>query len=127
MTERKILNKPDENWFYTCPYTKKKVKLDDSIFLGPVLPNLPKGSCFVCAKDAMPAFRESRKEFDKIEQNCNTCRNFKRLPHDKKHGFLKGECDKAEDHPMIYNRKGAVFWIHPNDWMGMDCYESRYA
>ena len=58
-----------------------------------------------------------------MDANCNTCKNLCRLESKVKHGFLKGKCDKFNDTHPYY--KDTFFYFHPEDFMGMNCWESR--
>jgi hypothetical protein len=111
-------------WF-RCQYTKKLVACDVAIMLGAVMPQV---TCtFVCAPDALEAFRASKREFDALDANCNSCENFVRVKHDKSpYGFLRGTCGIGvlPDH-MVYDIEDNVFWIHPDDHMGMPCWKAR--
>lgn len=113
------------NEVFICEYTSKPVSIGAHIFIGPCIPQL--SGTYVCAPDAMHDFRESKRNFDACEANCNTCSNFARLPHAKGRGrFLRGKCDRAPtEHALLYMRKGQEFWVHPEDSMGMECYVPR--
>lgn len=123
-TNRPVWNHPlctDDfgNLVYECFYTKKKVTTAACIFLGPCIPQAI--GTYVCAKDAHDAFREAKRAFDEIDANCNTCINFKRLPHDKDPiGLVRGTCKLT---PIVMYR--SEFWVHPDDAMGMTCWVGR--
>jgi len=108
-----ILNKPDADGFYTCQYTGAKVRLEDAIYLGPCVPQV--NGTYVCHPDARDAYRQSKRLFDESEAKCNTCRHLVRTKHaPRKDGRLRGSCHV---NPSIA--------FHPEDWMGMPCYEQR--
>ena len=115
---------------WTCQYSDKRVNANDKvIYIGATIPNL--NLTYACAHDAMPSFLESKKQFNECEANCNTCKNFNRLPtptHDKygkRNKWSKGSCDKVTTHPQVYEKKGKEFLVYPDDPMHMDCYEGR--
>jgi len=108
-----ILNKPDAQGFYTCQYTQLPVKWDEAIFLGPCVPQV--SGTYVCHPSATPAHKQSKRLFDEHEANCNTCKHLVRKQHNKrKDGQLLGQCHKNND-----------LLFHPEDHMGMVCYEQR--
>ena len=112
-SNKTILNRPDEEGLYNCQYTGLKVRIDDAIFLGPCTPQV--SGTYVCHPAALPAFRKSKRAFDEHEANCNTCQHLERVPHEKrKDGLLLGRCHLK-----------ASIWFHPDDYMGMHCYEQR--
>jgi hypothetical protein len=126
----KVLNIPvaiDDygNSVFLCHYTGVPVSIGDHIYIGPCIPQL--SGTYVCAQDAHAWFRDDKYAFDESEANCNTCVNFGRLPHPKSpSGFLRGQCSYAPaQHPLLYVRTNADFWIHPDDRMGMSCYTPR--
>lgn len=113
-SNKRLLNSPDVDGFYTCQYTGLKVLLQESIFLGPCLPQV--NGTYVCHPTATPFFRESKRAFDESEANCNTCKNLVRARHaPRKDGQMLGTC------PIV----GAELMFHPDDSMGMPCYEQR--
>ena len=108
-----ILNQPDLEGFYTCQYTGLKVLREEAIFLGPCIPQVV--GTYVCHPTALPFFRKSKRMFDESEANCNTCSHLVRKRHDiRKDGQLLGHCHKNND-----------LLFHPDDYMGMVCYEQR--
>ena len=109
-----ILNTPDADGLYTCQYTGLKVALEGSIFLGPCAPQV--NGTYVCHPTALPAFKKSKRMFDESEANCNTCKHLVRIKHaPRKDGQLQGTC------PAV----GTELMFHPDDHMGMPCYEQR--
>lgn len=120
MTKKRILN-PSDSDIYICQYTKKQVHINDAIYLGPIIPQV--NGTYVCHPDAPQARAESVKQFNRTEANCNTCKNLERVPHDKRGGFQRGKCGKAKNHP--YPVKDGAITFHPDDHMGMECYEAR--
>jgi hypothetical protein len=111
-------------WF-RCQYTKKLVACDEAIMLGAIIPQVTQ--TFVCAPDAQEAFRISKRQFDELDANCNSCTNFERVKHDKNpNGFLRGQCARGivPEH-QAYDKDGKIFWIHPDDHMGMECWKAR--
>ncbi len=101
------------NLVFMCQYTNKPVAVDAMIFIGPCVPQVT--GTYVCHPDARDAYKESKRLFDESEANCNTCRHLVRAKHaPRKDGRLKGSCHV---NPSIA--------FHPEDWMGMPCYEQR--
>jgi hypothetical protein len=63
--------------------------------------------------------------------NCNTCRHLCRVKHEKNSaGFLYGRCASSSSnldaHPYNHLMQDGIMAFHPDDLMGMPCYESRY-
>lgn len=113
ISNKPILNKPDQDGLYTCQYSGLKVKLSDAIFLGPCTPQV--NGTYVCHPTATPEFRKSKRAFDAHEANCNTCEHLERIPHEKcKSGLLLGRCHLQSE-----------LKFHPDDYMGMLCYKQR--
>lgn len=60
------------------------------------------------------------------DANCNTCKHLERVPQKSK-GLMVGICKSTPiSHPYGFRDKGMILF-HPDDFMGMECYESRYA
>lgn len=121
--KRKILSPAlgvdDFGWlFYKCQFTGEMVIPPEFIFLGAVTPQV--NGSYVCAPDANPARRESVKLFHESEANCNTCKKLERIPHAKQHPSAthRGICKKIHLYPVEIT-------FHPDDFMGMDCWEAR--
>jgi len=113
ISNKPILNKPDQDGLYTCQYSGLKVKLSDAIFLGPCTPQV--NGTYVCHPTATSEFRKSKRAFDAHEANCNTCEHLERIPHEKcKSGLLLGRCHLQSE-----------LKFHPDDYMGMFCYKQR--
>jgi hypothetical protein len=112
VTSRKVLNPEVSHGVYICHYTSKTVRVEDAIFLGAILPSV--SGSYVCHKDAAQARKESARDFDQFEKNCNTCKKLERVPHDKFGGFMKGKCEVKGIHSF-----------HPDDPMFMECWEER--
>ena len=116
---KKVLNKPittddQGNEVYICQYSKKPVATDNALMLGPLMANV--SGTYVCHKDGKEARKQSKKNFDENEANCNTCKNLIRVEHAKiKGGFLKGVCQVTQE----------KLRFHPDDWMGKECWEAR--
>lgn len=115
----KTLNKPiatddQGNEVYLCQFSKKPVSTDESINLGPLMANV--SGTYICHPEGIQARKESKKNFDEMDANCNTCKNLQRLHHDKrKDGQLVGVCKVTADKLLF----------HPDDHMGKECWESR--
>ncbi len=68
--------------------------------------------------------KQERRAFDEMDRNCNTCARLTRVARPKeKARFLYGKCDSTEPH--LYTKKDGVIMFHPNDHMGMECWEHR--
>lgn len=95
-----------------CPYTGALFERRDGIVLGSVIPQV--ASSQLCHPLAAEARRRSVVLFNEHERNCNTCRHLVRAQHPRDpFGFLYGSCKEGDR------------MFHPDDWMGMFCYESR--
>ncbi len=103
--------------FYKCQYTGKVVQQPNHIFLGAVLPQV--SGSYVCDPGATPFRRAASQQLAELDQNCNTCRNLERLPHEKQHpaATLTGKCLNQPYKPVVR--------FHPEDWMGMSCWQAR--
>ena len=116
---RKVLNKPvatddQGNEVYVCQYSKKPVTTDKAVFLGSLMPSV--SGTYVCHEEGKEARKQSKKNFDEMDANCNTCKNLMRVHHEKhKDGCLEGVC-KIHAVRMKF---------HPDDWMGNECWEPR--
>jgi hypothetical protein len=73
--------------------------------------------------------KESAAAFNEMDSNCNACADFQRLPHEKEPTkFVRGRCGYAPaSHPLMYRKSGNEFWVHPADFMGMDCWAPRLS
>lgn len=102
------------NSVYACHWTGRIVNALDAVISGGFYPGVK--SRYIAVKDHQQAKKESHAAFSEMDANCNTCKNLDRIKHDKdKAGFLYGVCKM--------NLKSVKF--HPDDWMGMSCWESR--
>lgn len=115
----------EEVW--RCHWTSQLVWARDVVWTGSIMPG-------VHAKyPAGPGYKEimrlSAIEFNRWDANCNTCAHLERVKHDKKpDGFLYGRCCNPEYQweKNPYHKFGdGVIAFHPDDWMGMPCYQSR--
>jgi hypothetical protein len=118
LSKMKYLNKPlftndQGNQVYQCQYSKKLVSADKSINLGPLMANV--SGTFVCHTDGIEARKLSKRNFDEMDANCNTCKNLERTKHQKRtDGQLLGSCKESRE-----------LMFHPDDWMGKECWEKR--
>lgn len=72
--------------------------------------------------------KESAAAFEEMDANCNSCIAFHRLPHDRAPDkLMRGWCNFATDHPLIYRKRGHEFWVNGSDNMSMPCWASRRA
>ena len=116
---KKVLNKPitvddQGNEVYICQYSKKPVSTDSALMLGPLMANV--SGTYVCHPEGFHSRVDSKKNFDEMDANCNTCKNLQRIPHEKrKDGQLVGVC-KLKSEQLLF---------HPDDWMGKECWEAR--
>lgn len=114
---------------YRGHYSGVLVWADRAVFFGAVIPQCNSRYLDdpVLGKEGR---RTSFKAFCDSEGNCNTCRHLERTPHAKRRdGFLEGRCRnpvQIERHPYRSRFVGDVMIFHPDDWMGMPCYESRW-
>lgn len=114
---------------YECHYTRTIVKESEVIWVGAIIPNVKYK--YACTAGYEPFRKESVKLFNESEQNCNTCKNLIRIKHKKSNsGLLYGKCSKHDitetNHPYQHLLDDGIFSFSPNDYMGMNCYESRY-
>jgi hypothetical protein len=108
---------------FVCQYTGVFVAAGEAIFIGPVMPNV--NGTYVCATDAMPVFRAQKTSFNELDANCNMCRHLERAQRPKNiGGFLFGRCAKGID-PKLYSTVDGLNQFHPEDYMGMTCWEAR--
>lgn len=110
---------------YRCHWTGEMVKESEMILTPPILPQVL--GKHPAAPGYEPARRRSYIDFCEMDANCNTCQNLDRVPHEKqKGGMLFGRCKSVPiNHP--YPILDGVMTFHPEDFMGMECYESRFA
>jgi hypothetical protein len=110
---------------YRCFFTKKFTWADTARFVGPFI-QIP--GTYVCHPNSKVAQQVSRRAFDEMEANCNTCIHFKRLPHTKdRSGLVRGSCDKVGNSKgiNIYRLEKDEFWVPPEDPMHMRCWKGR--
>lgn len=73
--------------------------------------------------------KESRRCFDELDANCNTCVHLVRVANNKSTdgGFLTGTCEHQDEYPHPYKarERNGVMLFHPNDFMGMPCHKLR--
>jgi hypothetical protein len=70
--------------------------------------------------------------FHESEANCNTCSHLDRVKRPKNAaGFLYGRCKsqapQIEASPYASRAVDGVMMFHPDDFMGMPCYSSRWV
>lgn len=115
------------NEVYIGHWTGKIVASTDARYFGAII---PQANCrYIDLRDeGLLARKESYRTFCDSEQNCNTCRHLKRVPHKKNaHSLMAGICLSAPvNHPYRVGKNNEILF-HPDDWMGMQCYESRWA
>lgn len=97
---------------HKCHYSERLIPAQLVTIVGAIVP----GVKAKYAVSDIALHRQSKKDFDEYEANCNTCKNLVRAKHPKcKHGFLYGTCAKD----------GKEIMFHPDDWMGKRCYQPR--
>lgn len=106
---------------YRCHWSDRLVWADVCRLDGPIMPGVRYRH--VAHPDSASDRRWHYRAFADAEQNCNTCRHLKRIPHEKcPHGFLEGVCQRPGHAPC-----GRSLRFHPEDPMHMPCYESRWG
>ena len=108
---------------YKCHWTGKPIAIPDAVVIGGFMPGVK--SKFICHPDYIEARKLSHKSFNESEANCNTCKHLFRVKREKNAGFLYGECLAKSKEVKIYPVIDNVMMFHPDDWMGMKCYEHR--
>ena len=85
---------------------------------------------------------EERAAYNEMDRNCNACKHLIRVdspPKGKPYMLWHGKCNSPnprfdvhpygpkayEKLPEKYKLPEGVFGFHPNDWMGMPCWEPR--
>ena len=103
---------------YRCRYTAALVGGSGAALTGALVPGVSVTYVMGTSPEAKAAAKASRKAFDEMDANCNMCRNLERQQVGKvKGGFLYGTCKAG------FGR--GVMRFHPNDFMGMECWEPR--
>lgn len=103
------------NEVHKCHWTGQLVSIADAVITGGFMPGVK--SKFIAIKDHRAAMKQSHRDFNDMDANCNTCKNLSRVNAEKsKHGFLYGTCNIKTKEIMTF---------HPDDYMGMPCYEQR--
>lgn len=111
------------NEIYICHWTGKTVSVIDAVITGGFIPG--HNTQFLSIKDNRKTMRNSRKLFDELEANCNTCKNLTRIKSDDKHGFLYGVCENEISQHELYTSQNTIMTFHPNDPMHKVCWKSR--
>ena len=105
-----------------CVHSGEIFNFNDGVIIGSVLPQ--SNMSFLCHPDFGSITRkESVIALQELDKNCNTCKNLCRIEYRDSFGFLKGNCT-AFDSTHPYNRE-SFFYFHPDDFMGMNCWQSR--
>lgn len=101
---------------YACKYATEPVPADNVLVVGAIIPGCKGKTLIPNTPEGRAKHKQSIKWFHENEQNCNTCKNLVRTPHEKRSdGFLEGMCG------------GSPISFHPDDWMGKECYVPRWA
>lgn len=109
-----------------CHYTGALVQRNEAIVLGAVIPQV--SISYLCHPLAIDVRKQSVKDFQEYEQNCNTCRHLERVEFDRKYwkasGLMPGKCANESRNPL-YPRDGNQILFAPDDCMLQQCYEGR--
>lgn len=109
---------------YRCHWTSQLVAVRDAVITGGIMPGVKVR--FVAVRDYHQAMKESQKGFNAMDSNCNSCKHLQRVKHAKsKAGFLYGKCSIDSTEPKLYKIFEDVMMFHPDDYMGMTCWEGR--
>lgn len=112
------------NDVFKCHWTGKEVGAPDAVITGGFYPGIK--SKFIACKDHTAAKKQSHHLFNQMDANCNTCKHLDRIKHSKDSaGFLYGACKIDSQDQKHYQVRNGVMMFHPDDHMGMECYESR--
>lgn len=116
---------------YRCHYTEKIIWIDDVLWVGAHVPGVNASYPMANNEYAKELRKQTGIIFQENDANCNTCYYLKRVKHPKcsyGSGFLEGICENPTQlylHP--YKTEGDRIKFHPDDWMGMPCYVSRWS
>lgn len=117
---------------YRCHYTSELVWADAAAFVGATMPGVR--ARYVVSPGPIPLARHKAQGilFHESEANCNTCSDLERVKHAKaRDGLMRGKCrnphSQQEANPYHNRFDGQVMVFHPDDWMGMPCYNSRWG
>jgi len=97
-----------------CRYCKEEMTIDKSVNAPAMIKGVNGGRCCLQCVDNI---KTERIAFDESEQNCNTCKDLKRVKFKNNHGLLKGICLKT----------GGSIQFYPQDYMGLGCYQHRLS
>ena len=124
---------PEREDVYECFWTGAWVRERDVQWTKPVMPGVK--FLHAAAPGHKEAMRDCARAFLDSEAGCNSCRWFERTRTDSAKGrpgcavFIYGECGNpdADLAALPYRgRSKETVMLHPDDWMGMPCYESRF-
>ena len=113
----------------TCRYTQVLLWPDETAVIGATIPGVKTRYYMARTDEAKALHRENGIAFHESEANCNTCSMLERVKRPKgKDGFLYGSCKskspRFDKNP--YKTDDGFIKFHPDDWMGMPCYVSRW-
>ena len=116
---------------YRCHYTFDLVWADVAAFVGATLPGVRARYVVSPGNIPLAAHKAQGIRFHESEANCNTCFHLGRVAHAKTPSkFMHGKCRAQHPHhesnPYFGRMDGEVMIFHPEDWMGMPCYQSRW-
>ena len=117
----------EEYDYCSCHYTGGRFFRNEGISLGAVIPQAPYSR--LCHPLANETRKRSVRIFHESEQNCNSCKFLERVPFDKQvfitTGLMPGKC-LNENRKPVYPQEGNQILFAPDDWMGQECYQSRF-
>lgn len=110
---------------YRCHWSSELVKASESTASGSFVPGVR--VTYTCKADHKEAKKKKYRDFADAEANCNTCLHLERIKHDKDpFGFITGRCNSVPVESMQLIVREDMIVFHPDDWMGMGCYVSRF-
>lgn len=114
-----------------CSMTGYLHHFENTILFGGYIKGYKLNSVVGKSAESQLRLKINRQLFDENDANCNTCKYMQRVKHEKdRHGFLCVQCTNPNGLSSSgqYRKEtpdAKVFWIHPDDWMGMECYQHR--
>lgn len=116
---------------FRCRYTDGLVWANQALVVGATIPGVKARYVIADTSEARQQHRLSGISFHESEANCNTCAHLERVAHLKNAGLLYGRCASPEAvrqaSPYFARAMGDVMVFHPDDYMGMPCYKSRWG
>lgn len=114
--------------YWRCHYTKQLLHCTKAQWIGSMLPQANYAHA-VGGDGWKQLWRYDRACFADMDRNCNSCTHLiKRVPMSKKEvGLSAGICNHKTREPTPYAERDGNIVFAPQDWMGMSCFENRYA